>query len=1279
MLKLVNGREIIDEIKEKFKRGLVKSYIKLEDGQIFSSNNYLKSIKLEDFRYNEETDNIIGEAIARRVTLNLSNKGNKFNLENKEFELFIGAKTDFPYNNIYDVNDIFFKNEEISIDDEGWVSVNYNNTDETKTVYLNLFSRVSYMLSTNTTYYLYLEIAEVSGTGGIYPTDSVTEKEEFSKLKSGDIIKYTIRTKNDFEDSNTILKTYIKFLPKENGSIKFRISLIDKNIDIDEFEYKKFNTQTDYINFGNFIVQKPDNNDTKETIEFEALDYMVKLNQPFVFRLPLPCTYGDLAEDICNQCGLELGNKNFRNSNKLIEVNPFINNEQCRFVIKQIAKIAFSWARINIDNKLYFDFVNKSNSESIETFSLDNYIDLEKNNETIPINTIVLKNSNIDTENVTIRNQALIDAYGTERKLIVSEDYFAYNQQIRQDLIVAAEELYGLVYSPVKIKSIGTIYLESNDLIDIKDKKNNSLYTYCFNHTIDYNGVLFDEIESPAMTDTEIKYLHEPDENLDRRRTEIEIDKANQRITAISESVSEQEQKIAQLELTTDKIEASVEEIYNITETVTGNSPIKLQNCMQGEVQKLSIESNQEIFIPIEESKERKITEKDFLKYITKDYNSHISYGDEYENLDNYTLEIEYDKDYFSYDRNEYILELLPNTTYYILRKSIDNPNYTNDLIGIFESNPFEKEENSSSIKYLGCSKFNGTMLEPIDEIETIYTTSNNVVYLYVRMYNQEKITIIENYNSTEIIKKPNSKIIIYSDNLISNIEKITNSKFEVKVSYLGDPSNYENYTYSVKYNETYNWICWIMKLEPNTEYFLDMNMPDEIPSDQTLRIGIFSEYPENETKEVFATQYLGFRKYSAENGWHNDFEGMKKRLYFKTNAEDKYLYIRSYYAYVTNFDLRKIYKTVDLKISKSLLYLDTEHRDRFIYDVNEENKAKVVRQVGITDEGTLYPLQDEEIEILDIEDITLNEGNNNIDILDYKGIISANYIVKNEFTSSFATTYQVKASLKILSNEIDLLVKESVGKSDIIASLNLAVKEGQGIIDILGNLIKIKSDYFELTENGIIKATGGTIAGFTIGDKVLESDLVGMAQGEQKAFWVRQVKGGEDIFLVTMSGDLKCKTILVDGNPLVRTTPQAGREIRNLYIDGNQLVAITSDGLYIILPDSVPSDKRLKTDIKDTNIKALPIIDKMNFKNFNWKDTGKNEKLGLIADDLQLISKDLVSEVKGGKFKKTKVVNKSKMIYYNSKAIQELNNIIKKYEEKIENLEARIKYLETN
>lgn len=1263
MLKLVNGREITDEIKEKFKRGLVKSYIKLEDGQIFSSNNYLKSIKLEDFRYNEETDNIIGEAIARRVTLNLSNKGNKFNLENKEFELFIGAKTDFPYNNIYDVNDILFKNEEISIDDEGWVSVNYNNTDEIKSVYLNLFSRVSYMLSTNTTYYLYLEIAEVSGTGGIYPTDSVTEKEEFSKLKSGDIIKYTIRTKNDFEDSNTILKTYIKFLPKENGSIKFRISLIDKNIDINEFEYKKFNTQTDYINFGNFIVQKPDNDDTKETIEFEALDYMVKLNQPFVFRLPLPCTYGDLAEDVCNQCGLELGNKNFRNSNKLIEVNPFINNEQCRFVIKQIAKIAFSWARINIDNKLYFDFVNKSNSESIETFSLDNYINLEKNNETIPINTIVLKNSNIDTENVTIRNQALIDAYGTERKLIVSEDYFAYNQQIRQDLIVAAEELYGLVYNPIKIKSIGTIYLESNDLIDIKDKKNNSLYSYCFNHTIDYNGVLFDEIESPAMTDTEIKYLHEPDENLDKRRTEIEIDKANQRITAISESVSEQEQKIAQLELTTDKIEASVSLVADLTNTVSGIQKIELPNAKNGNLNKLRISGNNSVLGG------KLLTEREEVLLNLQ----LISYSN---NKQPYTKYIYNHNAQGFVPTNVLIYSIKPNTTYTVNLKNIVDYGRNEITVGTFDKYLPDITETTTLNNFI--SNFSYKYNEDSDsyywDMESNkywYTikSGENDSYLYITYKNESFKSNLEVWESI-------SKLLVTSADLKEKF------KIEHVKAYLGYYYTYQDDTvtsYTPKiYPTTDTKRFYILELEVGKTYniFLDEN---EISDSLWLYIATFKENPfkSEVTEEIDGIKYYGIRrtKKNDSGDWVGYTNLEEKHITITASEDEKYLIF--YPSSNSTFDTANIY---DYYREIKLNYGIALKQSGDIYDeyVIEDDVSKVIHRLGTNENGELYELADEYVEVLGEFPIELTNGDN-ILTLSESANLSVNYIIINDLTKNFTSSTEFKSTIELLYNSILLQVSQKVGDEEIIAKLNLAIKDGEGIIDILGNKIKIKSDYFELTENGIIKATGGTIAGFTIGDKVLESDLVGMAQGEQKAFWVRQVKGGEDIFLVTMSGDLKCKTILVDGNPLVRTTPQAGREIRNLYIDGNQLVAITSDGLYIILPDSVPSDKRLKTDIKDTNIKALPIIDKMNFKNFNWKDTGKNEKLGLIADDLQSISKDLVSEVKGGKFKKTKVVNKSKMIYYNSKAIQELNNIIKKYEEKIADLESRIKYLETN
>ena len=259
---------------------------------------------------------------------------------------------------------------------------------------------------------------------------------------------------------------------------------------------------------------------------------MCKTNKKYVPGVEFPCTYAQLAEDVCNQCGLELGNNTFRNADKLVSKNFFIDSEQCRVVLKEIAKIAFSWVRVATDNKVYFDFHKKDMQDADEIFTLDDYIELEPNDETIPVNTIVLRNSAIESENITIKDDDLIAEYGKQKELVIKEDYFAYSQEKRQELIEASRELMGLVYYPVNLKSIGTIYLESNDIIGVEDKEGNILNTYCFNHTIDFNGALFDRIESPAMTEVETELQHESAEDLSKRRTEIIVNKAMQQIEA---------------------------------------------------------------------------------------------------------------------------------------------------------------------------------------------------------------------------------------------------------------------------------------------------------------------------------------------------------------------------------------------------------------------------------------------------------------------------------------------------------------------------------------------------------------------------------------------------------------------------------------------------------------------------------------------------------------------------------------------------------------------------
>ena len=597
MLKLIDGTELTTEVKQAFKKGVTNAYIKLDDGTILSSSNYLKNIKLEDFRYNEETDEIIGEAVSKRVTLNLYNQDNRLSIENKEFELVIGTKLSAnEENNFYNIDDILLMSKDMTINEDDSITATYDNTNGTETQYLNLFTNVSGFLSTSQGYVAILEILDISGDGSITITDSSFELEDFSSFSAGQVLSYNLRSLDIFLNSNTVLKSYVKFKPGQSGTITFRISLLENQVPTTNFEYKKFNTNNRYISFGKFIVQKPENNDTKESTEIEAFDYMCKSNKKYVPGVEFPCTYADLAEDVCNQCGLQLGNKSFRNAEKLVFDNFFIDGEQCRVVLKQIAKIAFSWVRVATDNKVYFDFNKKDFSNPDEIFTLDDYIELEKNEETIPVNTIILQNSAVESENITIYDDALISQYGKQKELIVKEDYFAYSQEKRQELIEAARELMGLVYNPIIIKSIGTIYLESNDVIAIQDKAGKQLGTYCFNHTIDFNGVLFDNIESPAMTETQTQYKHESAEDLSRRRTEILVNKATQQILLISEKVDTFDSRISSLEVDLEGIEAKVEAQFDVTRTVDGLKRITLTECMEGELLELHIYGNNTVF-----------------------------------------------------------------------------------------------------------------------------------------------------------------------------------------------------------------------------------------------------------------------------------------------------------------------------------------------------------------------------------------------------------------------------------------------------------------------------------------------------------------------------------------------------------------------------------------------------------------------------------------------------------------------------------------------------------
>lgn len=414
-------------------------------------------------------------------------------------------------------------------------------------------------------------------TDGTIPTEEI--KKSFKENPTVAYIKFDDTTISYDDYLTKVDMNEERFVPDEGfigqavaREIEIEITNEDNkfNLENKEVEYYQGAIQNDgtikYINFGKFIVLKPDNNDTKETCKFTARDYMQKFNIKYVHNLGSNYTYLQLAQDICEQAGVELGSTEFRNSNKIIKDNPFIDGEQCRFVLKQIAKIAFSVAYIGQDNKLYIGFDNKTTVD--EEITTDNYIELSPNEQTKPITVITLRSSEVPDSKWSIRDEKLIKEYG-ENELSIEEDYFAYTDELRKDLIQAAKVLFGLSYTPVETDLLGSVYLNFNDIVEITNLKGKKFKTFCLNLTSSYNGSLYNSVESPALTDIEQEYEYEEEQDLSIRRAYVKIDKANQEIEAAVKKIDGNTSEISALKITTGNISLEVSKKIGANEVVS--------------------------------------------------------------------------------------------------------------------------------------------------------------------------------------------------------------------------------------------------------------------------------------------------------------------------------------------------------------------------------------------------------------------------------------------------------------------------------------------------------------------------------------------------------------------------------------------------------------------------------------------------------------------------------------------------------------------------------------
>ena len=101
-------------------------------------------------------------------------------------------------------------------------------------------------------------------------------------------------------------------------------------------------------------------------------------------------------------------------------------------------------------------------------------------------------------------------------------------------------------------------------------------------------------------------------------------------------------------------------------------------------------------------------------------------------------------------------------------------------------------------------------------------------------------------------------------------------------------------------------------------------------------------------------------------------------------------------------------------------------------------------------------------------------------------------------------------------------------------------------------------------------------------------------------------------------------------------------------------------------------SDIKLKKNIKDSTIDALPVINAIEHKSFDFKDFEKHRECGYIAQQLAEVSEEFVKDVPQDDGSVTKQVNTFELLSYATKAIQELSAKVDALEKRIAKLEAK-------
>jgi hypothetical protein len=369
-----------------------------------------------------------------------------------------------------------------------------------------------------------------------------------------DLVKFSI-SDTCFVNGKILGTTVVKEI--SSAELLDEHDLIDKNLNA--FVGLKYDDLTEeYINLGKYTVVKPEASQVASKTQFKAQNDMTKFKVKYIDNNTYPTTLGVVFENLCSQVGLVPFSTTFLNSDFVVDGNPYTNNENCDVVLSDIGEMACSFAEIGAnDNKVYLKELSTTVNETIDRSLYD---ELKINKVYGPVNSLIIRLSNIEGENVTRQDDASILANGL-CELTIADNEFLHDQATREAIIDSIwNKVNGLTYVDCELTNCCLPYLEKGDKIIIKDKNDNDVSAYVLNYSFTFSGSLTGNIKSPSLTKTETILKNTNSLPAKFRKVEYEINKLDGRITQTIEQVSETNSKIVTMQADVDSINEHIED-----------------------------------------------------------------------------------------------------------------------------------------------------------------------------------------------------------------------------------------------------------------------------------------------------------------------------------------------------------------------------------------------------------------------------------------------------------------------------------------------------------------------------------------------------------------------------------------------------------------------------------------------------------------------------------------------------------------------------------------------